>query len=505
VPRHGDRTDPARLQALIANQTVPPVPAVVELVPDGDSEVIAIKVPKSSTVVGTSGGTYVRRAIRLDGAPQCVPFPAHEMLAREIDRGVMDYAALRAEGLAWDDLDPSEFERFRNLVATAGAAGDAQLRGLGDVEIARALGVVDLSGPEPRPLVGALLLFGRGDSLRRFVPTHEAAFQVLRGGAVETNEFLHAPLLQCADELFTRFSARNTEEELQLGMIRVAIPLVPTVAVGEAIANALVHRDYTRMRPVAVQLSDEALTVSSPGGFPDGVRLDNLLEVSHPRSRILADAFKRSGLVERTGRGVNRMFEAALRFGRDAPDFSRSTDTGVTASFDTSAPDLGWVRFVLEREASSGVPMRLEDLQILHELRRESRLSTAETAALLQKPEPLARASLRRLVGQGLVEERGTGRGRRYHLAASVFRAIDERAGYVRVRGFDALQQQQMVLTFVTSHGSITRSQAAELGRLTPSEASQLLRRLAASGLLRLVGERRGAHYVLPGEGMWSS
>lgn len=63
------------------------------------------------------------------------------------------------------------------------------------------------------------------------------------------------------------------------------------------------------------------------------------METSQPRSRILADAFKRAGLVERTGRGITRMFEATLRVGRDAPYFRGSTDASVTAEFALTSRD----------------------------------------------------------------------------------------------------------------------------------------------------------------------
>jgi len=47
------------------------------------------------------------------------------------------------------------------------------------------LGVID--GREDAPVVrrGALLLFGKPESAQRFVPTHEIAFQVIDGTAVE--------------------------------------------------------------------------------------------------------------------------------------------------------------------------------------------------------------------------------------------------------------------------------------------------------------------------------
>lgn len=143
---------------------------------------------------------------------------------------------------------------------------------------------------------------------------------MLRGLEVEVSDFLPYPLLRLAEEMFARFQARNAEEELQSGLFRVAISTYSETAFREALANALIHRDYTRRGAVHVQWSEEQLEISSPGGFPSGIRLDNLLVAPpHPRSPLLADAFKRTGLVERTGRGINRMFAEQLRVRRPAP------------------------------------------------------------------------------------------------------------------------------------------------------------------------------------------
>src|SRR5665647_1854932 len=274
--------------------------------------------------------------------------------------------------------------------------------------------------------------------------------------------------------------------------------LDPREAVREVVANALVHRDYTRLGSVQVQLTDESLTVSNPGGFPEGITLDNFLRESRPRSPLLAEAFARAGLVERTGRGINRMFESTLRIGRDAPDLSRSSDAGVTVVFGLGNADVDLARYVMERERSTGRPVRLADLQVLHRLRDGGRLSLAEASALLQQTESETRSAMMRMLTEGLIEERGSGRGRRYHLSAAVYRALDSRAAYVRVRSFEPIQQEQMVLTYVRAHGSITRSEASGLCSMSPVQASNLLRRLAREGTLRMEGAKRGSRYVLP-------
>lgn len=493
-PRHeGGRTDTLRVQALIANQTQPPVPVTAHLVGVDDTEVLVIEVPNSPRVVGTTQGVYVRRALGGDGRPMCVPYHAHEMLANQIEIGAVDFASIPARGATWDDLDPLEFERVRNLTSAANGRADQLLVGMADRDIAHALGLVR---PDAEVSLGALLIFGRPDALRRFVPTHEAAFQVMDGLAVVTNDFLRFPLLRVAEEMLARFKARNREEELQFGLFRMAVPTYSETAFREALANALTHRDYTQRGAIHVQWSDEQLEISSPGGFPEGIRQDNLLVAPpSPRSPLLADAFKRTGLVERTGRGINRMFADQLRVGRPAPDYGRSTDRHVVAVLPGGPANLAMTRWVFDQEQASGKPLTLSALQVLSELLRERRATTGELAQLTQRTEAEARDQLTRMVEQGWLQARGEGKGRTWHLSAAVYRALDSSSGYVRVRGFEPLQQEHMVLSFVSAHGRITRGQAAELCGLSPGQASRLLQRLAADGKLVLRGQRRGAHY----------
>ena len=495
-PRHeSGRTDPIRLQALIANRTEPPVTCQVSVVTIDGADILAVEVPDSPRIVGTAAGKYVRRAIGGDGRPTCLPLRAHEMLAREIDRGAADFARLPAPGATRDDLDPFEFERVRHLVADAGDRADRVLATLADHELVRALG---LEVPDSEVSTGGLLLFGREAALRRHVPTHEAAFQVLRGLDVEVNEFMRYPLLRLAEEMYQRFTARNTEEEIQFGLFRIAVPAYSQTAFREALANALTHRDYTQRGAIHVQWSVDQLEISSPGGFPEGIRIDNLLVAPpHPRSAVLADAFKRVGLVERTGRGINRMFAEQLRVGRPAPDYGRTTDQAVVAILPGGPANLAMTKWVLEQEQRDR-PLTLPELQILSELLRERRATTAELAALTQRTESETRNLLSRMVERGWVEARGEGKGRTWHLSASVYRVLESSAGYVRVRGFEPLQQEQMILAFVSAHGRITRAQAADLCAIAPEQASRVLRRLAQEGKLQQHGERKGTHYELP-------
>jgi len=488
--RHGATTDGPRLAALIANRTSPALAVDVTVRRRRGSDVVVVEVPKPASVVATTSGRYVRRAIDVYGKPQCLPMLPHETQARTTALGALDLSALPMRAVTLDDLDPTELDRFRNL---AGAGGDEVLAGLGDADLLAALGFRTVAG---ELTLGAVLLFGTQDALGATVPTHGAVFQALdEQDAVSANRAIGGPLVRVMVELTDAVKPYNPEEEIEDGLFRIGLPRYAEAAVRELIANALVHRDYSTTGEVRVAVEGSTLSVKSPGGFPEGITIHNLL-TAPPKARnpLIADAFKRAGLVERTGRGVNRVYSTQLALGRPQPDYSRSTRSWVEARLPAGPADRELAAFVAA-SARDGRRLDLQTLQVLHEVRSERRITSGRAGELLQVSGDEARSVLNSLVERGLLESRGEGRGRTYHLAAGLYRAMGDSAAYVRTRGFDPIQQEQMVLTYVAQHGSISRAEAADLCRLAPDQASRLLRRMARDGLLRMTGARRTARY----------
>jgi ATP-dependent DNA helicase RecG len=500
--RHGSYTDPRRVESLIASQTVPSCPVECSVVSLDGREVLLVEIPPGRPVTSTNTGVYKRRAMDVHGRPRCLPFLAHEMQSREASRGALDYSSLVVPEARWEDLDPLEIERLRQMVARNRGRADASLLELSDHEIVRALGLGESSagggaGGErvDRVRVAGLLLLGREEAITRLVPTHEVAFQVLSGTRISVNEFFRLPLIRAAEEINRRFDARNEEEELALGPVRAGIPNYSPSGFREAFHNALIHRDYTRLGAVHVQWKPDEIEVSSPGGFPDEVRLDNILVTApRPRNPVLADAFKRIGLVERTGRGIDTIFEGQLRYGRPAPDYSRSTPGSVQLVLPGGAANLALARFIMERD-TPGQRVTVDEMLVVNAVDRERRLELARAAELVQRSEPATRAILERLVESGVLEARSERRERVYHFSAATYRALGRPAEHVRLTGIEPIQREQMILQFVDAHGRITRSQAADLCQIGGREARSVLEKLVNRGDLVVRGEKRGAYY----------
>lgn len=485
------------LAGMVAARTSPSLSVQAEAVEVNGVTVARIRVPKAHGEVATTSGVYLRRRLKHDGTPECVAMLPHERSSRASSFGLLDVSAQPVAGASLADLDPLERERLRQAVQQYG--GDRVLLELDDEALDGALLLTARQADGSRvPTLTGLLLIGRETSLRQLVPTHEFAFQVLAQQAVRFNEFRRFPLLKALDWLETNFRPYNPEEELQVGLFRVPVPKVDLGAFREAVANALVHRDYHGRGAVHVRLEDDALVVSNPGGLVDGVTLANLLVTEpRPRNPALADAMKRIGVVERSGRGVDKIFRGMLKFGRQAPDYSYTTAQSVVLRLPTAEADLDFRRLVVEHERATNAELPIDSLIALAALRESKRVTADELAVQIQRDITSAKRTLEALTEAGLVEAHGSTRGRSYTLSASLYQAVGEKAAYTRQAGFTPIQHEQMVLSYVRQHGSIKRAEVMELCRLSAEQAKELLTKLRDENRLILQGEKRGSHYLL--------
>ncbi len=483
------------LAALIANRTQPNIAVIVEALQVNMHSVARIAVPKSGTPVATNDGVLKRRRLQANGKPECVPYLPHEFASRQASFGLLDMSARPIAGATLADFDSIERARLRQFIERFN--GDRALLELDDAQLDAALGLTVRTEHGYLPSLTGLLLLGHEASLRALVPTHEIAFQILDGEEVRFNEFSRAPLLRAFEWVETLFKPLNTEREFQSGLFRVAVPKVDHRAFREAIANAITHRDYSLRGAVHVRLSGDTLLISNPGGFVEGVTLNNLLTTEpRPRNPGLADALKRIGLVERTGRGVDLIYRGMLRFGRHNPDFSQSDSHSVVLRLSMAEADEAFLKLVLEEEARRGSQLPIDSLIILAALREQRRANNEQLAEWLQKDALHVSASVESLVESGLLQAHGAGRGRSYTLSPDLYRLLGEKAEYTRQAGFDRLQQEQLVKNYVTQHGRITRQEVVTLCRLTGDQAYKLLKRLSDEGFIKKQSDRRHSFYV---------
>lgn len=492
---HKAHRDYTQLAAYIANKTVPPVSVRVELLEEV-FPVLAIHVPKCRSIIASSVGKIQRRRIKADGTPENVPMYPFEINTRLSELSLLDFSAQPVPGAGYQDLDPLERERLRRIILSYN--GEKYLLELPDDELDKALQLVVTVGDQLVPTYTGMLLIGKQEKLREYMPTAESAFLMMNGTEVSTNETFYLPLLSAIERLLDFVNARNPEQEMEMGMYRISIPEFDKRAVREAVVNAFSHRDYTRLGRVLVRMDADGLTISNPGGFIEGVTIQNILNVEpHGRNPVLADALKRIGLAERSGRGVDRIYEGSLRYGRDLPDYSETSSTSVTLFIPRGMPDKHLVALISEQQQRTGVPVPLNALLALNLLRQARRITAAEISKEAHIPESKMRATLEYLTETGLIEAIGTGRGRAYILSAKSYK---DPVKYVRQTDIDQLRYPELVVKLAKQKGSISRKDVIELLHVSPPQAYRLLKKMVEDQKLIRQGNTSAAHYCTPEE-----
>jgi len=493
---HKDHKNIVALSAFISNNTVPPVSVRTEII-DEEKPVLVISVPKSySGVTATVSGKILRRRLKADGQPENVPMYPSEIATRMSDLRLLDYSALPLPDASPDDFDRLETEHLRKSIIAYD--GERSLLELSDEELFKALGFVREQNGALIPTVLGILMIGYEDSIRRFVPTANTSFQVREGTEIRVNDDFCTPILTAVEKLYGYLEAWNPQREIEMGLFRMPAPDFDKRALREAIINAYSHRDYTKMGRVRVSVEDDGLTVANPGGFIEGVSVNNLLTAEpHGRNPALADVLKRIGLAEKTGRGIDRIYEGSLIYGRTPPDYSASTTVTVSLFIPRCAPDIQIVRMISNEQNRLGRPLPINTLLILHHLKDSPRSDVHQISEALNLQESKVKTVLEKSIENGLVEAYGNGRSRSYMLSSDAYTQKNDMINYVRHADIDETRYLELILNLAKNNEFISRADVVQLLRVNENRAYNLLKKLSEAGMLIPVNKGRYAKYRL--------
>ena len=495
---HKEHNNHTTLAAFIANNTLPPVSVRAEIIED-IHPVLKISVPKSyNGIVATISGKVLRRRIKADGTPENVPMYPAEFASRLSELRMIDYSAMPVLECSIDDFDPLEIEHLRNVILSYN--GERSLLDLSDEDLFKALGLVRDFNGQLVPTITGLLLIGRIDALKCHIPTHTSSFQVLSGTDVKVNEDMCLPLLSTIDKINTYMDAWNPEQEIEMGLFRISIPDFNKRAFREALVNAFSHRDYSKMGRVRIAINDDGITIANPGGFIEGVSIKNLLTAEpHGRNPQLADALKRIGLAEKTGRGIDRIYEGSLLYGNPLPDYSNSTPVTVSLFIPRSKPDPQIAKLVSSEQNRLGRPLSLNTLLVLNVLKDMPRSNLTDLAEAVNLSEIATKAILDNSIECGIVDIYGSGRNRTYILSPKVYSTKSKRIGYVRQVDIDETRYPELIINLAKTNEFISRADVVQLLHVDNNKAYRLLKSLADQGVLEPINKGRYAKYHYSG------
>ena len=270
---------------------------------------------------------------------------------QELTGNALDEFILRKNGKTWDgvpvpyvkfeDFESDAFKVFRKKALNSGRLTKADL----DVTDEALLNALQCT--EPEYLKRAALLVFHQDP-ERWVP---GAY--VKIGMFDTDTDLryqhevHGPLVSMPDKVIEIVYSQYFKGIISYeGIQRVETFPVPHEAFREAITNAIVHRDYSTGIPIQIRVYVDKVIIHNDGVLPPGWSAKEAIEspMSRPHNPLIAGAFFRSGQIESWGRGIRRMTESCVYWGKSPPIidirygsvFSITFETGITNSITNS-------------------------------------------------------------------------------------------------------------------------------------------------------------------------
>ncbi len=295
-------------------------PKITRIPIEGARKVIVLEVEQGRNGPYTyDGRAYIRQG------NMTVKMPREEykrkLLAKS--QAVERWESLPATGITIGDLDLDEIARTVEAGINKGRITDPGTRE--PRELLKGLGLIS----NDRIIRAAIVLFGREEQMLPNYP--QCLLRLARFRGIDKTEYTdNRQYYGSAFNLLVR-AGRFLRDHLPIaGRVvpnlfeREDDPLYPPVALREALANALVHRDYTDPGgSVSVAVYDDRAEIVNAGVLPEGLTVEDLYREheSKPRNPTIASVFYLRGIIERWGHGTLRIVELCQQAGHPKPEF----------------------------------------------------------------------------------------------------------------------------------------------------------------------------------------
>ena len=276
-----------------------------------------------------------------------------------------DFSAKICEGLTMEDLDSDAIKIMKQKYAekneNPGFEAFSDEQALSDLEL-----LVD-----GKLNYAALVLLGKSKAIRKFLPQNNVVIEYRKDPASiqydERQEF-QQPLFLAIDSIWAYINqpSLNPQMHISENAYIFDVKLFNKATVREAVLNAITHRSMIVQNDVVIKQSPSELTITNAGGFPVGVDKSNVLTVnSTPRSKRLAEVLQKTGLVEKSGQGVDKMFTNCIMEAKPLPDYSATDNYQVSLTLHTEIRDVPFMIYIRQEQAKRPEHHKLNVFQLL--------------------------------------------------------------------------------------------------------------------------------------------
>ncbi|MGN6616463.1 MAG: RNA-binding domain-containing protein [Ilyomonas sp.] len=302
-----------------------------------------------------------------------------------------DFSAKICEDLEIEDLDVNAIAKMKEAYSRKQKNGSFLSLSTNQV-------LKDLKLFDKKLNYAALILLGKKEVIERRLPQAKVVWEFRFTEAqinTDFREVICEPLFNSIDKIWALINDKNGSIPIRSDAYIFNISTFNEEVIREATLNAVTHRDYTLNSEVVIKQYPKKIIINNPGGFPIGVTLTNLITTSStPRSRLMAEVLEKTGLVERSGQGVDKIFSITLAEGKPEPYYDDSDFYQITLKLEGILQDKAFHIFINKVQGSriEGQKLGVEQIVALHKIKqgyfaqvKPSILSQLEKEGLISK------------------------------------------------------------------------------------------------------------------------
>lgn len=408
-----------------------------------------------------------------------------DMLKRIFAESEPDYTAITVPNISVADLDHTAIQNFRR--AWSQKSGNPEILKISDLQLLTDAELII----DERVTIAALVFFGTYKILGKVLPQSELIFEYREnnasGPAAQRLEFREG-FFCYYDKIWETINLRNTVQHFQDGLFIWDIKTFNEYAIREALLNAVSHRDYRLSGSVFVRQYPDRIEIASPGGLPPGITLENILWEQSPRNRRIAENFARCGLVERSGQGMNRIYETCIRESKGYPDFAHTDSNNFWITMHGRIQNVEFLKLLEKIGLQTLTSFSVDDFIVIQTLFDSRTL-----------PERLY-TNAEQLAEQGILERKHIGRKRGWILARKIYETVGKAGIYTRKKGLDKETNKELLLKHIKESGKegAKMSEFTEvLPFLTRRQIQKLLKELQGAEFINCVGRTANARWIV--------
>lgn len=350
-----------------------------------------------------------------------LPIDAEDALKFYADKGGESPDSQVIEGLNISELSTDTFDLYRRLINRTKRGRKAALRD--NAGLLKAIGAMKYNSRSKNWELNkaALLLFGQEDIVRSHFPALEIQITRFTEGnpnaeyrgekiVIEGNSLIEM-MLEVEDHLNDLYP---TQMRVKAGKLAHEESQI-SVALREAVINAIAHQDYLAHRHIQIRIYGDRLEIEN-AGYSKKPTEQKREEGSFPRNPIVARGFELAGWVEKQGLGWATIIEVITGAGFSEPEFSDDrTANKFTLKF-------LWHHFINSKDAAW--ISRFDDLsehekRILLACRRDGKVENKDVRKMCNVDTNRASNLLQRLARKKYLQRYGPDNGAYYTLAAT--------------------------------------------------------------------------------------